>query len=102
MSQANGNPLPLAFASSLGQVRRQNDQNEREVQELRSQLAAATVEVKVYQDKLAAALTPNETTESKGGGSTAIRFEIQAEILYKTAFDLELLRDTHRQVQPFI
>ena len=73
-----------------------------EVQELRAQLATATEEVKVYQRKLAAASTPNETTESNRGGSTAIRFEIQAEILYKTAFDLELLRDAHRQVQPFI
>ena len=90
------------YASGQSAPRQQNDQHEREVQELRAQLVAATAEVKGYQGKLAAASRPNEETESNRGGSTAIRFEIQAEILYKTAFDLELLRDAHRQVQPFI
>ena len=71
-------------------AREQREQHEREVQSLREKLEAAS------------ATAASETGGLGNTGRAAIRFEVQAEILYKTALELELLRDAHREVHDSI
>ena len=75
-------------------ARLQQEQHKREVKNLRTQLEAATAASPARGNT-----DPVDLQASSPGGSAAIRFEVQAQILYKTALELELLREAHGQVR---